>query len=97
MNLRENLLQTLEEEASEVIKECSKANRFGLMDINPKTGITNKHALQDEINDFFAVVVMLVEEGFLDEDFLTEENQQGKIQKVQKYLKYSREQGTLTL
>lgn len=95
MNLQENLLTTLGEEASEIIKDCSKANRFGLGDINPETGISSKEAIQTEINDLLGVAAVLVDEGFLDEHFINEKQIQAKKTKIQKYLDYSRDQGSL--
>lgn len=97
MTKKEYLLTCLSEEASEVIKDISKSLRFG-MESNFKDGMsTNKENIRNEIIDFIAVAEMLVERGIID-DFTTVESiyeKEAKKEKVLKYMKVSKEIGTL--
>lgn len=97
MNKQEYLLTVLSEECSEIIKDVAKAQRFGLNDVNPTTGKTNKEAIQAEVNDAFGTLFLLSEAGFLDTDFISEELALKKAEKVKKWMKYSEEQGCLRL
>jgi len=67
MSTHEYLLQVLQEEASEIIKEASKINRFGLDSINPqdRDKVPNKEKLENEIYDFFGVIELLMEENII--------------------------------
>lgn len=58
MNLREHLIQTLQEECAEIIQAASKINRFGERETYPD-GIGKIQKLEQEFNDFLAVVEML--------------------------------------
>ncbi len=65
MNRKEHLLVILSEECSEVIKEVSKALRFGLENGYPGQSKTNQDNIEDELTDVFAVVEMLLDDGML--------------------------------
>lgn len=56
----------LQEEAAEVIQECSKVQRFGL-DSTHKSGSTNQQALEQEIGDLLAMVDLLLEHNVVTE------------------------------
>ena len=91
MTREEHLLVILGEECVEVVKEVSKALRFGLNDKEPGQNKTNRERITDEFNDVFAVVKMLIDEGILkNEELLTTHSLETKIQKVEHYLKYSK-------
>ncbi|MDD5006585.1 MAG: hypothetical protein PHS33_08830 [Candidatus Omnitrophica bacterium] len=60
MNLKEHLLQTLQEECAEVIQAASKINRFGEKGTYPD-GTGNIEKLEQEYNDLIAVVELLKE------------------------------------
>ncbi|MFA5349080.1 MAG: hypothetical protein WC309_01760 [Candidatus Paceibacterota bacterium] len=60
MNLKEHLLQTLQEECAEVIQAASKINRFGDKGTYPD-GTGNIEKLEQEYNDLIAVVELLKE------------------------------------
>lgn len=99
MNRQEYLLSCLIEEASEVIKDVCKSQRFGMNSVNPydKNKVKNKELILNEIIDFLAVAEMLVEEGIID-DFNTLESvyeKEAKKEKVEKYIKQSIKIGTL--
>ena len=76
------------EELSEVIKEICKAQRFGLHDTNPETGITNHEAIQEELLDALYIAERLGYSCKLDSKEFTKRHK-----KYQKWLKYSKEQG----
>jgi len=93
MNKTEHLLIILAEECAEVIKETSKALRFGLSDHAPDSKITNAESIVKEVADLTAIIEMLQAENLILNPplyYITE-----KKQKVEKWLKYSKEKGTL--
>jgi hypothetical protein len=98
MNRREHLLTILGEEGVEVSQRCSKALRFGLDEVQPGQELTNAQRIRGEYIDLLAVMRMLVEEGAIepltDPSFM--QAMEDKRQKVEKFLEYSRQCGTLT-
>ena len=100
MTRREHLLVCLSEECAEVIKEVTKILRFGLDD---KPGISlkgepyepNSVRLDNELNDVMAVVEMLKKDGL--DIWFSSEKAQAKWDKVEKYMKYAHEKGTLEI
>ncbi len=96
MTRKEHLLIILAEECSEVIKNVSKALRFGLDDKEPNQDYTNSERITEELHDIIAVIEML-----RDEECLKRERT-GKVlaafklkqEKVERYLEYSKERGT---
>ena len=95
MNRKEHLLTILSEECIEIAKEISKALRFGLEDHHPTQVGTNSKKINDEYNDLLGVMQMLINEGHLKIE-VDPLKIQAKMEKVEKYLKYSEEHGTLT-
>ena len=97
MNRLEHLYTILGEEGVEVAQRCSKLLRFGAGEIQPGQDLTNTERLRGEVVDLLAMVRMLADEGLIepisDADLPAME---AKRQKVEKFLKYSRLQGTLT-
>lgn len=96
MNRKEQLLIILAEECSEVIKDVTKSLRFGLDDINPSDNHnkTNRENISNELCDLIAVAKMLLNEGYID-DYLDDVKIEKKQNKVEKYLNYSKDVGTL--
>ena len=75
MNPREEeLFGVLQEEAAEIIQVISKRRRFGVKERNVKE-------LEQELGDFFGVLKLLVEEGYISLDHL-EEYGEKKITKL---------------
>ena len=94
MNRGEHLLTILSEECAEVTQAATKALRFGMHE-QRDLPTSNYDRLKAEINDFYAVVEM-VEHCF---DVDLERNQEqinAKQEKVEKYLRYSFQCGTLS-
>lgn len=89
MNRTEHLLTILSEECSEVAQRVSKALRFTVKEIQPGQELTNWDRIQQEFNDLCAVARML---GF---DYPKGNEGRLKVAKVEKFLAYSRDCGTL--
>lgn len=64
MDRKEYLLTCLMEECSEVIKNCSKAIRFGLD--SEYEGVSNKDSIINEFTDVYTIMNMLSEEKYID-------------------------------
>lgn len=94
MNRTEHLLEVLSEECAEVIQRVSKANRFGLEEIQPGQTFTNAQRICQEICDLYAVVEMLEDcgalKGVVDVDHI-----QAKKAKVEEFMEYARQCGAL--
>lgn len=94
MTREEHLLVILGEECSEVAKETAKALRFGLDNKKPGQDKTNRQKIATEFNDLFAVVRMLIDDELLNgKEVFVEEQIKTKMQKVEKYLEYSKSVG----
>lgn len=95
MNTIEYLLSCLAEECAEVGQRCSKAQRFGLDEVYPYTGLTNEEAICLEFNDILATIELLQFYGISLKDIGNRKAITTKKEKVIKYMKYSKELGTL--
>jgi hypothetical protein len=93
MKRDEHLLVILAEECAEVTKEVSKALRFGLDDKELGKQETNRERISKEVADLIGVFEMLCDSGII-KPYLLYDTEAKKI-KVEKYLKYSKEVGTL--
>lgn len=98
MNRTEHLLTILAEECAELAQRASKANRFGLEEVEDGQQLTNADRIILEYGDLFGVLSMLVIDGCLPKvrsceiDALAE----AKMGRVEHWLKYSAERETLT-
>lgn len=95
MTRKEHLLLIASEECNEVAQRISKALRFSLEEIQPGQELTNAQRIQEEFHDLFAMFQMLHREGLLDAT-ISNERCMKKIAQVEKFLKYSKFNGTLT-
>ncbi|HEY6232105.1 MAG TPA: hypothetical protein VIW64_12660 [Pyrinomonadaceae bacterium] len=87
----EILLECLAEECAEVIQRVTKAQRFGLDEIQPGQSLTNERRVNYELCDLVTIVSMLEELGVaLYPDVSAE-----KRVKVEKHLELSRTLGRL--
>lgn len=98
MNVQEHLLTCLAEECAEIAHVCGKSLRFGQDDRSPldPNGPTNRDRLVDEINDFAAVLHLLEEANIIPRHWWDQQKQSDKKHKVQKFMAYAEERGTLT-
>ena len=93
MNRLEQLLVICGEECSELHQETCKALRFGIHE-QRDLPTSNHERMQKEYTDLLAMINMLNAEGlalYYDATLV-----QAKREKVEKYLLYSKECGTLT-
>jgi len=95
MNETQLLLIHLLEELSEAQKEITKALRFGLDDINPKTHETNAEAIVRELFDIQILLDELYSKNILEKENQTERQKQRKQKKNKKWMKYSHLRGVL--
>jgi hypothetical protein len=98
MNRQEHLLTIAAEECAEVAVRLSKSKRFGMHEIEPCQSLTNRERIIYELNDLLTVLAMadvieIDHEGCVTVDAAM---QGEKERKVEKYLLYSHEVGTLT-
>jgi len=94
MNREEHLLTILGEECAELHQEASKALRFGI-DEQRDLPTSNCERMQKEFNDVLALIEML-NDFYCDNIFSTDTTLINlKKLKVEKYLIYSKELGTL--
>lgn len=89
MNRDEHLNLHVMEECDEVSQRVSKLLRFGATETQPGQTLTNRERIIDEVNDLVAVLDMA---GLFELDTF---KMAKKRLKVEKYLEYSRTQGTL--
>lgn len=101
MTRTEHLLTILAEECAEVAQRATKALRFGLQETEPGQNDNNATRLVGEYVDLLAVVEMLCDNGALPKiaqaEFrvLIDMSLQLKKVKIEHFLKYSAELGTL--
>lgn len=94
MNQIEYLLTCLAEECNEIAQRATKAQRFGVKEIQPGQPLENGERIMVETQEFRAILRMLEAHGVLD----TKEDEAtiaAKIAKVEKFMHYSIEQGAL--
>jgi NTP pyrophosphatase (non-canonical NTP hydrolase) len=87
MTEQELLLTCLAEECMEVAQRVTKALRFGLEEVQPGQPHNNAERITGELNDLFAVAMMLEGKGL--PRFGRVEALDAKKAKVRKYLDYS--------
>lgn len=96
MTRQQILLIIAMEECNEVAQRISKALRFTLEEVQPDQLKTNDERIVEEFNDLCAVIEVIQHTGILRQ---SEERQRFEIEakkiKIEKYLKYSEEVGTL--
>jgi len=99
MKISKHLLTVLGEECLEIAKECSKAVRFGLDDVNPSDpdGPDNQDRIVSELNDLLGVVAMPVERKLIPEGWYNQEAQNMKRQKVERFMSYAASKGELNM
>jgi hypothetical protein len=95
MNHQEHLLTIVAEEALEVAHRASKALRFGLMEIQPGQALNNAQRLIGEFHELIAALEMLNDESRMQMLMVDRAAVDAKKVKVEKFLAYSLEMGTL--
>jgi hypothetical protein len=95
VNRTEHLLTCLAEECAEVGQRVSKALRFGLDEVQPGQPLRNRDRIQDELNDLFAVAAILAGEGVIGWCLPEQGQVRAKLEKIERFMAISREQGVL--
>jgi hypothetical protein len=95
MNRTEYLFVKLMEESSEVAQEAAKCLCFGANEVYELIGIPNMGRVKVEFNDLLAVIEMLQERGALPKPMIDRGMIETKKLKLEKYMLYSTEIGTL--
>lgn len=100
MKTNEHILNHISEECAEVAQRCSKALRFGLLEIQPGQTLTNAQRLRGELIDLWACVQMAEDAGMfpeivLDGTTLDDAELAAKVEKIQRYMQRSRDCGTV--
>lgn len=99
MNKEKYLLTKIQEECAEVIHRATKAVRFGLNEVQKGQDKTNLERLKDEILDLLAAFMVFEEETSIDINYHDFEKFQElvkmRIERIEKYMDYSREIGEL--
>lgn len=90
----DHLLVTLAEECAEVIQRITKAQRWGLHEVQPGQPLNNEQRVEYELNDLIAVVTMLLRLGVFP-SFNDAEAIKAKVAKVEHFMRYAREIGEL--
>jgi len=94
VKINEHILKKITEECSEVIKEISKAELFGMEDCEPGQELSNKEKIQDELADLLGAIELVCEHGILnDREIFNREKVEAKKAKILKWLKYSQDKG----
>lgn len=96
MDRVEHLLWILAEEAAAVAQRASKAARFGLSETQPGQPFTNAERIMHEWHDLLAAMEMLMDAGPLNPLPDPARVIAAKKAKVEKFLRYSAECGTLS-
>jgi hypothetical protein len=93
MKYLDHLLTVVIEEASEVIKDACKAQRFGMGDKEPGQDLTNEERFWNEANDFVGTLELVRDlRGF---GGLSRDTMEAKKVKVKKYAEISFQIGQL--
>lgn len=93
MTTTEYLLSCLIEECAEVIQRATKAQRFGLDEVQPEQSLTNQERLAAELADLTGTIELLKDKGIRLP--ISDNAIEAKIEKVKKFMDYSRELGVL--
>lgn len=99
MNKEKYLLVKIQEECAEVSQRVAKAIRFGLKEVQKGQDKNNLERLKEEILDLIAAfMVFEVETGIMFNDLefeIYQDTMRLRIERVKKYMDYSRELGEL--
>jgi hypothetical protein len=97
MNLDDYLLSHLAQECNEVAIRCTKAQMFGLDEIQPEQPLTNRQRIAEELADLQALVVLMEDVHLLPEFSERDLNARisAKHRKAKEFRNYSRQLGRL--
>ena len=94
MNRQEHLLTVLMEECAEIQQAVAKSLRFGLEDRKSISTQMNIEDITSELNDLYGIVELINESGVL---LVRDENKvKAKKKKVEYFINYAKERGTVS-
>lgn len=97
MSVADYLLSHLAQECAEVAIRCTKAQMFGLGEIQPEQPLTNKERIAEELAEVTAMVELMQRVGIIPE--FSERDIEARIsakhRKAQEHRGYSRQLGRL--
>ncbi len=91
MTRLDHLLWILAEECAEVAQRASKAARFGLAEVQPGQSLTNAQRIEKEFADLIGIYEMLANEARLDCIASFRDDITAKQDKIERFLKFSRD------
>lgn len=97
MSFEDYLLSHLAQECCEVAIRCTKAQMFGLDEVQPEQLLTNRQRIAEEVQDVLAMIDELQESEILPK-FSRRDSQariSAKLRKAGKFRNYSRSLGRL--
>lgn len=97
MSYADYLLSHLAQECCEIAIRCTKAQHFGLDEIQPEQSLTNRQRIQEELCDLYALVDEMQESEILNA-FSRRDYQariSAKLRKAAAFRDYSRDLGRL--
>lgn len=95
MTEQEYLLTILAEECAEVSQRVCKALRFGLAEVQPGQGLTNRERIEEELHDLCSVARLLEQRGTLSRVYPTPVEVLEKREKIERFRVVSVAQGVL--
>lgn len=97
LSLADNLLAHLAQECCEVAARCTKAQMFGLDEVQPEQPLTNRRRIVEELQDLFAIVDEMQEYEILPRLSMRDSQARisAKIRKAGTFRNYSRKLGRL--
>ena len=95
LNRQQMLLIIAAEECNELGQRISKALRFGVDEIQPGQDLNNMQRIMYEYTDLLCVMGMIADNGKEFPKNINVKSLEEKRTKVEKYLKFSQECGTL--
>jgi NTP pyrophosphatase (non-canonical NTP hydrolase) len=96
MDRLEHLLTIAAEECAEIAQRISKAQRFGLDEIQPGQGYDNAERINEEFNDLIAVLRLIERETGRDLTEIFGSSVRKKQRKVEEFLELSKAEGRLS-
>lgn len=96
MNKEKYLLVKIQEECAEVSQRAAKAIRFGLKEVQKGQDKNNAERLRNEILDLLAAFIIFEDETKVElVDVNFDELVDSRIERIKKYMDYSRKLGEL--
>lgn len=100
MNEAEYHIKLLEEESAEVAQRCSKAMRFGLLEVQPGQKLNNAQRIEEEFLDLIVVYRLMMQSDMVrwpEDEPGASERIVAKASRIEKSMELSRKEGCLKM